>query len=65
MGCRRLIKAGYTFYANVAGLVVQVAACLWLVPALRVPGAAAAMLIGSVAVLIVRGFYYAREMRSA
>ena len=55
-------RAGPTFYANLAGLVVQAATVFYLVHHLRVPGAALAMLLGSLVVLAVRQFSYSREM---
>ena len=62
-GLTALNKAGYTFYAYLAGLAVQVAVCVWLVRAFALPGAALAMLAGSSVVILVRQFYYSREMR--
>ena len=64
-GLTALNKAGYTFYAYLAGLVVQVGVCVWLVRAFALPGAAAAMLMGSLIVLLVRQFYWTREMGTA
>jgi O-antigen/teichoic acid export membrane protein len=55
-------KAGYTFYANLAGLIAQVGVSFWLVRHFNVPGAAAALLIGSVTVMAVRQFFYTRQM---
>ncbi len=59
-----LNKAGYAFYAYLAGLVVQVVACVWLVHVYRLPGAALAMLAGSLMVIVVRQFYYSQQMRA-
>jgi O-antigen/teichoic acid export membrane protein len=62
-GLTALNKAGYAFYAYLAGLVVQVVACVWLVNVFKLPGAAMAMLAGSVVVIAVRQFYYSQEIR--
>ena len=56
-------RAGPTFYANLAGLTVQAATVLFLVRHLQIPGAALAMLLGSIVVLIVRQACYSRELR--
>ena len=64
-GLTAINKAGLTFYANLCGLASQVAVSVWLVHRLHIPGAAMAMLIGSVTVAVVRGVFYAREMRAA
>ncbi len=64
-GLTAIDKAGYTFYAQFAGMVAQAAIAIWLVHAWQLPGAAAALLVGSVVVLAVRQVYYSREMRSA
>ena len=58
-------RAGPTFYANVAGLVTQAASALWLIQTMAIPGAAVAMLLGSIVVLLVRQFFYRREMGAA
>jgi O-antigen/teichoic acid export membrane protein len=58
-------KAGFTFYANLAGLIAQVAVSFVLVRAFQVPGAAAAVLIGSVTVMAVRQFFYTRQMHAS
>ncbi len=55
-------RAKPTVYANVAGLLVQAACALWLIHAFALPGAAAAMLLGSVAVVLVRQIFYTREV---
>ncbi len=51
-----------TLYANVAGLAAQAATALWLIHAFALPGAAAAMLVGSTVVLLLRGAFYRREV---
>ena len=61
-GLTAVEKAGYAFYSALLGLLAQVAVSVWLVRHFHVPGAAAAMLVGSVVVLGVRRFYYLREM---
>lgn len=57
-------KAGFTFYANLAGLIAQVAVSFALVKAFNVPGAAAALLIGSVTVMVVRQFFFTRQIQT-
>lgn len=59
-----LDRADTTLYANAIGVLVQAAACFFLVRAFHVPGAAAAMLVGSLVVLLVRDQFFRREMRS-
>lgn len=61
-GLSAIDRAGPTFYANVAGLATQAITALWLIHTLAIPGAAAAMLLGSVIVLLVRQIYFNREM---
>lgn len=61
-GLSALDRAGPTFYANLAGLAAQAATALWLVHTFAIPGAAAALLLGSVVVLLVRQFYWQREV---
>ncbi|SEF98244.1 Membrane protein involved in the export of O-antigen and teichoic acid [Bryocella elongata] len=56
--------ADFTFYAQLAGLVAQLAISVWLVHAFALPGAAGAMLIGSAVVLVVRQFFYTRELKA-
>ncbi len=56
-------RAGPTLYANLAGLAVQFSVVFFLVRHLQVPGAAFAMLLGSIVVLAVRQFAYSREMK--
>lgn len=63
-GLTAMDKAGYTLYANLAGLVAQVGVSFWLVRHFNVPGAAAALLVGSVTVVAVRQFFYTRQMHS-
>lgn len=55
-------RADTTFYANALGIMVQASVCFFLVRRLHIPGAAAAMLLGSLVVLGVRGFFFRREM---
>ena len=55
-------RADTTFYANALGIAVQAGVCFFLVRHLRVPGAAAAMLLGSLVVLAMRSVYFRREM---
>ena len=62
-GLSAIGKADGPFYANVVGLVAQVSVTVWLVRSVHVPGAAAAMLLGSVVVVGVRQVYYSRAMR--
>lgn len=64
-GLTALGRADTTFYANASGLIVQASVCFYLVRHLQVPGAAAAMLLGSVVVLGVRGLFFHREMARA
>lgn len=64
-GLTAIDKAAYPFYANVVGMIAQFAVCFWLVKMFLVPGAAAALVVGSLVVLVVRQFYYSREMRMA
>ena len=64
-GLTAIDKAGYTFYAQFAGMVAQAAIAVWLVHMWQLPGAAASLLLGSVVVLAVRQMYYSREMRRA
>ena len=61
-GLTAIKRASYAFYAYLAGLLVQVAVSVWFVQMFRLPGAALAMLAGSVVVLVARQFYYLREM---
>jgi O-antigen/teichoic acid export membrane protein len=63
-GLTALNRADTTFYANAIGVCVQAVACFFLVRAFHVPGAAGAMLVGSVVVLAVRGLFFRREMRA-
>jgi O-antigen/teichoic acid export membrane protein len=64
-GLTAIDRPQWAFYANLAGLGAQVAVTVWLVHALHVQGAAVALLVGSVVVMIVRQLFYSREMRSA
>ncbi|MGI4830572.1 MAG: lipopolysaccharide biosynthesis protein [Janthinobacterium lividum] len=54
-------RADTTFYANTIGLLAQAAVCYLLVRSFHVPGAAAAMLLGSLIVLFVRNWFFQRE----
>lgn len=62
-GLSALDRADLTFYANLAGLALQTAVCIWLVHRFQVPGAALAMLLGSVGVVVVRALAFRRETR--
>ena len=62
-GLTALNRASYAFYAYVAGLAVQLGLSVWFVHAFRLPGAALALLVGSLVVMTVRQMYYSREMR--
>ena len=64
-GLTALGRADTTFYANALGLLAQASVCFYFVRHLQVPGAAAAMLVGSVVVLGVRGLFFRREMAHA
>lgn len=64
-GLTALGRADTTFYANALGFLVQASVCFYLVRHLHVPGAAAAMLLGSVVVLGVRSLFFRREMARA
>ena len=55
-------RAGPTLLANVAGLVAQAASAFLFVSPFGVPGAAAALCLGSVVVLLVRQVFYNREV---
>ena len=63
-GLTALNRADVTFYANSLGLLAQAGVCFVLVRTFHVPGAAAAMLLGSVVVLLVRGWFFQRTMNS-
>ncbi|GAA3755250.1 lipopolysaccharide biosynthesis protein [Terriglobus aquaticus] len=58
-------RAGSTLLANLVGLVAQAAAAFLLVSRFGVPGAAAALCLGSVVVLFVRQVFYNREISPA
>ncbi|MDE1162926.1 MAG: lipopolysaccharide biosynthesis protein [Acidobacteriaceae bacterium] len=64
-GLTAMNRARLTFYANLVGMVTQAGVILWLVRSYQLPGAAAALLVGSVVVLFVRQFFYRRETRTA
>lgn len=64
-GLTAMDRAGLTFYANVLGMLAQAGVILWLVRSYHLTGAAAALLVGSVVVLVVRQFFYMRETRTA
>ena len=55
-------RADCTFYANVFGTLLQAGLCVWLTRSLQVPGAALALLAGSVGVVIARQWFYSREI---
>lgn len=58
-------RAGPTLFANIVGLVAQAASAFLLVSRFGVPGAAAALCLGSVVVLLVRQVFYNREIPPA
>ncbi len=60
-GLTAMNRADTTFYANGLGLLAQAAVCYFLVHRFQVPGAAGAMLLGSVVVLLTRGWFFRRE----
>jgi O-antigen/teichoic acid export membrane protein len=62
-GLTAMNRASYAFYAYIAGLAAQVAVTVWFVHAFKLPGAALALLTGSVVVLVVRQVLYVREMQ--
>ena len=62
-GLSAIDKAGLTFYANALGLLAQLSVCYWLVMSFHVPGAAAALLLGTALVAGGRAFFYGKEMR--
>lgn len=62
-GLTAIGKASPTFYANLAGISAQIVLVVFLVRRLQVPGAAAAMLVGSLVVIAVRQVFYSREMQ--
>ena len=64
-GLTALGRADTTFYANTLGLIAQAAVCYFLVRRFHVPGAASAMLLGSVIVLVIRGWFFKREMSTS
>ncbi len=64
-GLTALGRANTTFFANAIGLMVQAAVCLVFVHRSGVLGAAMAMLLGTLAVLLVRDFFYKRALVSA
>jgi O-antigen/teichoic acid export membrane protein len=64
-GLSAMNNAGPTFYSNLAGFLVQASTAVWLVHVLHIPGAALAMLIGSLIVIVVRRYSYAKEIRKA
>ena len=63
-GLTALGRADAPFYANTFGLLVQASVCLFLIRAFHVPGAALAMLLGSLGVLVTRYWIYSREIQS-
>jgi O-antigen/teichoic acid export membrane protein len=56
-------RADLNFYVGVWGIVVQVALAFALVKSYGVPGVAFALLVANTVVLVVRVYYYLREMR--
>jgi O-antigen/teichoic acid export membrane protein len=63
-GLSAINRAGPTFYANLAGFMVQAGTAIWLIRSLQLPGAAAALLLGSIVVIVVRHLYYRKEFRT-
>src|SRR5579875_1118162 len=57
-GLTALGRADTTLYANRLGLLAQAAACVLLVRSFHIPGAAAAMLIGSLLTLCAREYFF-------
>ncbi len=64
-GLMALGRAEATLYANLIGLALQASVCVFLVHSLHVPGAAGALLVGSLGVLAARQWMYSREIRKA
>lgn len=58
-------RADTTFFANAIGLIVQALLCLFLVHRFGVLGAAAAMLLGTIVVLVARSLFYKRALVAA
>ncbi len=54
-----------TFFANTLGLFAQASVCVFLIRKFQVSGAAAAMLMGSLIVLITRQTFFNRAVRTA
>jgi O-antigen/teichoic acid export membrane protein len=64
-GLTALGRVDTTLYANLLGLVAQAAACVFLVRRFEVPGAAGALMLGSVVVLLARQWFFQRAVRAA
>ncbi len=60
-GLTAMNRADTPFNANGLGLLAQAAVCYFLVHRFHVPGAAGAMLLGSVVVFFTRGWFFRRE----
>ncbi len=60
-GLTAMNRADTTFYANGLGLLAQAAVCYFLVHRFHVPGAAGAMLLGSLVMLFTRSWFFRRE----
>ncbi len=61
-GLTALGRADRVFYANLAGVAVQASVCVVLVRSMHVPGAALALLAGSIGVLAARQWFYSRAV---
>lgn len=64
-GLTALGRVDTTFIANGLGLLAQAAVCLFLIRTFHVPGAAGAMLVGSVVVLAARQVFFTRAVQTA
>jgi O-antigen/teichoic acid export membrane protein len=64
-GLSAMNQARLNFFAAIAGLIVQLTLAYLLVNRNGATGAAAALLCGSIVVLLVQTAFYAREMRRA
>lgn len=64
-GLTAIDKAGLVFYANAIGLVLQIAAAFFFIARFGVTGAAMAMMLGSLVMLLIRQMFWRREMRLA
>ncbi len=64
-GLSSMNLARLNFQPQVVGLAVQIAVVALVIRSFGVPGVAFALLAGSVAVLVLRSSFYAREIRRA